>query len=115
MANKLHQTRIQSEVEANPSHSTRNRILSSTLSNLLDARKSLSKTDIEAIENHYGVDAAKLESLARFVNTPSIDEGSRRKMVDENGAEVITSKVCAFILLNFIPHHGLQAVWKERT
>lgn len=94
----MHQIRVQSEVEANPSHPIRNRILSSTLSNLLDARKSwVSRTDIEAFENHYGIDVDKLESLARFVNTPSIDEGSRRKTVDENGVEVITSKVSAFI------------------
>lgn len=90
----MHQTRIQSEVEASPSHPTRNRILSSTLSSLLDARKNTSsRTEVERIANQYGVDVAKLESLARFVNTPSIDEGSRQKTVDENGAEVITSKV----------------------
>ena len=98
LANKMHRIRVQSEVEANPSHPIRNRILSSTLSNLLGARKSwVSRTDIEAFENHYGIDVDKLESLARFVNTPSIDEGSRRKTVDENGVEVITSKVSAFI------------------
>ena len=108
LTNKMHQTRIQSEVEAKPSHPIRNRMLSSTLSNLLDARKSSpSRTDIETIENHYGVDVAKLESLARFVNTPSIDEGSRRKLVDENGVEVITSQVRAFIQLNSVPYDCL--------
>lgn len=90
----MHQSRIQSEVEANPSHPTRNRILSSTLSSLLDARKTASsRAELERIANEYGVDIAKLESLARFVNTPSIDEGSRKKTVDDEGAELVTSEV----------------------
>lgn len=39
------------------------------------------------------MDVAKLERLARFVNAPTIGEGTTVKTTDENGEELITSKV----------------------
>lgn len=89
----MHQTRAQSEVEASASH-TRNRLLSATLSNLLDERKrATSLKALENIANKYDIDIVKLESLARFVNSPTIDQGTTAKTRDASGEQMITSEV----------------------
>lgn len=90
----MHQSRLQSEVEAEPSNPKRNRLLSSTLNELLSERKAAtSRKKLEGLANNYGMDIAKLESLARFVNTPTIGEGTRTVIRDGNGEETITSTV----------------------
>jgi hypothetical protein len=89
----MHRTRAQSEVEASASN-TRNRLLSATLSNLLDERKRApSLQALENIANKYGMDIVKLESLARFVNSPTIDQGTTAKTRDASGEQMITSEV----------------------
>lgn len=94
----MHRSRLQSEVEADPSNSKRNRLLSSTLSELLNERKAAnSRKAIEGLANNYGMDIAKLESLARFVNTPTIGEGTRTVIRDGNGEETITSTVGSWL------------------
>ena len=86
--------RAQSEAEANTSNATRNRVLSSTLSDLLDERKKrTSIKDLESLANTHGMDLSKLEGLARFVNSPTIGEGTTVRTKDENGDEMITSTV----------------------
>jgi hypothetical protein len=90
--NRMHQTRARSEIEATPSHAARNRILSATLSELLDERKqATSFKELERIANKYDMDIAKLESLARFVNTPTIGEGTTTRTKDTNEEQIITS------------------------
>lgn len=93
----MYRTRAQSEAEANTSNATRNRVLSSTLSDLLDERKkSTSTKELESFANKYGMDLSKLESLSRFVNSPTIGEGTTVRTKDENGDEMITSTVSSY-------------------
>jgi len=90
--NRMYQTRAQSEAEATTSNATRNRILSSTLSDLLERRKNAtSNKELEILANKNGMDLAKLESLSRFVNSPTIGEGTTVRVKDENEDELITS------------------------
>ena len=42
------------------------------------------------LASRHNIDAEVLERLARVVNTPSEVEGSRRKVVDEEGQERFT-------------------------
>lgn len=90
----MHQSRAQAEFEATPSHATRNRLVSVTLSELLDERKAAtSRKALESIANKFGMDIAKLDSLARFVNTPTIGETTIMRNRNGNGEEIITSTV----------------------
>lgn len=66
------------------------------MSDLLEDRKyAASPKDIEKIAQRYGVDVAKVESLARYVNAPSVDHASKRRTLNNDGAETTTFKVCA--------------------
>jgi hypothetical protein len=90
--NRMYEARAHSEVQATMSHATRNRIHSSVLSDLLDQRKhATSSKEVASLANKYGMDIAKLESLSRFVNTPTIGEGTTTTVKYENGEEIITS------------------------
>jgi hypothetical protein len=115
----MHQSRARSEVEATASHPTRNRLLSGTLSDLLDERKkATSLKELETIANIHDIDIMKLESLARFVNSPAIGEGTIVRTRDAGGDQIITSTVCFITILKariseFL--HTLQAVWAEPT
>lgn len=92
-ASHMHRSVIQSEAEADPNNPTRNRVLSATLAELLNERKMAPRKDVEALVNGYGMDLAKLESLARHVNTPSVGEGTRKVIKHGSGEETITSTV----------------------
>ncbi|KAF7978092.1 hypothetical protein HWV62_1488 [Athelia sp. TMB] len=89
-AGRMYQSVVQSEAEADPSNTTRNRILSATLTELLNERKMATRKDVETLASNYGIDVAKLDSLARFVNTPSMGEGTRSVIKHGNGEETIT-------------------------
>lgn len=85
---------MQSEAEATPSNTTRNRLLASSLSELLDERKAVESTkDLQALANKYNIDVDKLESIAQFVTSPSVEESSHQTEVDANGEEIITMTV----------------------
>ncbi|OJA14003.1 hypothetical protein AZE42_07007 [Rhizopogon vesiculosus] len=87
----MYRSRIQSEVEASPSHSTRNRLLAASLSELLESRKTIkSQAELQALAERYGIDVTKLTELARFINTPSIDGGTIVKTVNQDGEETLT-------------------------
>ncbi|OCH95597.1 hypothetical protein OBBRIDRAFT_745346 [Obba rivulosa] len=90
-ASQTFQTRLQSEVEARSSRPTHNHLLPSSLTELLDERKAVTKrSELEDLANRYGIDVARLESLARFVNTPSIQQDSMIKTMGEDGVERVT-------------------------
>jgi hypothetical protein len=92
--NRLHQKRTQSEVEA--ASYPRNRLLSATLSDLLDERKrAVSPKELESIANKYDIDIVKLESLARFVNSPTVGKGTsvHVRNRDASREQMITSEV----------------------
>ncbi|KAJ7582814.1 hypothetical protein C8J56DRAFT_955798 [Mycena floridula] len=67
----------QSEQEAAAPHMTRNRLHAMSVTNLLDERKAATtKRDLARLAEKYGIDASKLENLARFVSSPSVEAGS---------------------------------------
>jgi hypothetical protein len=69
------------------------------LSDLLDERKKTnSLKELESIAKKYHIDIAKLESLARFVNSPTIGEGTTVMTKDANGERTITSTVSLVII-----------------
>ncbi|KAH7916033.1 hypothetical protein BJ138DRAFT_765044 [Hygrophoropsis aurantiaca] len=87
----MYRSRAQSEVEASPSHATQNRLLASSLSELLEARKTISSLEEEQdLAKRYGIDPAKLTELSRFVNTPSIDEKTVVRTMNTDGEETMT-------------------------
>jgi len=90
-AQQMHRSRLQSEMEASPSHSTRNRLLASSLSELLESRKTVkSQAELQALAEQYHIDVTKLDELAKFVNTPSIDESTIVKSTNQEGEETLT-------------------------
>jgi hypothetical protein len=85
----MHQSLRQSESEATPSNATRNRLLASSLHDLLNERKEVkSMKDLQALANNYDIDVDKLESVAQFLSCPSVGEGSYVPEVDANGGDV---------------------------
>jgi crotonobetainyl-CoA:carnitine CoA-transferase CaiB-like acyl-CoA transferase len=96
----MYRSRLQSEVEASPSHSTRNRLLAASLSELLESRKTVkSQTELQALAERYDIDVTKLTELARFINTPSIDESTIVKTMSQDGEEMVTMMVslCSYV------------------
>ncbi|KAG2146903.1 uncharacterized protein EDB93DRAFT_1250693 [Suillus bovinus] len=88
---QMHRSRLQSEVEALPLHSTRNRLLASSLSELLESRKTVkSQAELQALAEQYHIDVTKLDELAKFVNTPSIDESTIVRSTNQEGEETLT-------------------------
>ncbi|THU99334.1 hypothetical protein K435DRAFT_499211 [Dendrothele bispora CBS 962.96] len=87
------ESRLQSEREAfsmQPSESS-NRVQAPTLCFLLDKRKSTaSKRDIQDLASKYGLKVEKLESVARYVSSPSIQSGSIVKTVGQDGEEKVS-------------------------
>lgn len=93
----MYQTRNIAEQQAASARPVRNRLEAATLSTLLDDRKFVtSRSDLEQLAARYTVDVAVLERLARFVNSPSIGEGTVVRTVGDDGNERITMKVCEF-------------------
>ncbi|KAJ2917655.1 hypothetical protein MD484_g2781, partial [Candolleomyces efflorescens] len=89
--NRLFQSRAASEDEASSLKPSPNHLYAASLHELLDARKSArSKAELESLARRYNIDYAKLERLARFVNSPSVDEKLTVKSVDRNGDEQVT-------------------------
>lgn len=112
----MHRSVMQSEAEADPNNSTRNRILSATLAELLNERKMATRKDVETLANDYGMDVTKLESLARYLNTPSVGEGTRKVIKHGNGEETITTTVGLSPIArsqNTELYSYCQAVWEE--
>ncbi|KAG1756301.1 uncharacterized protein EDB91DRAFT_1241387 [Suillus paluster] len=91
---QMYRSRLQSEVEASPSHSTRNRLVAASLSDLLESRKTIkSQAELQALAERYHIDVAKLAELARFINAPSVDESTIVKSSNQDGEETLTMMV----------------------
>ncbi|KAI0080583.1 hypothetical protein K474DRAFT_1637466 [Panus rudis PR-1116 ss-1] len=91
--NRSFQTRIQSELEARSPRTLQNRLVASSLSELLDRRREVkSPQELEQLAKQYNIDLEKLEKLARFVNSVSIDENSVTKTLGEDGVETTKMK-----------------------
>ena len=91
----MYRSRRRSEAEASsPPESIQNRLLVASLTELLDARKSVtSSAELEALAKRYHVDVAKVQQLSRVVNTPSIDERTVVRTTDKHGEESLTMMV----------------------
>jgi hypothetical protein len=93
-ANNLLKSRERSEHEAFKPQLPRNHIHSIALSNLLDERKSVtSRSELQRLAERYGVDIWKLENLARFVSSPSVQGGRAVRAATKEGEESITMTV----------------------
>lgn len=69
-------------------------MLAGTLHGLLEERKSVAtREELEKLASRYEIDVDKLESVARFVSSPSVDEGAVRRKVDGDGVEQVKMKV----------------------
>lgn len=67
----------------------------STLSELLDRRKAARSTqELEKLCEEYGIEPSKLESLARFVNSPSINSATIRPIAGKSEEEGFMATVC---------------------
>ncbi|KAG6896733.1 hypothetical protein C0992_006450 [Termitomyces sp. T32_za158] len=85
---QLFKSRLESEHEASSTTPVHNRLHAVSLSYLFDERKSARSTqDIERLAKQYGIDASKLESLARYVSSPSVQSGSEKRTVEKDGEE----------------------------
>ncbi|KAF8448010.1 hypothetical protein L210DRAFT_2831911 [Boletus edulis BED1] len=83
----MYRSRMRSEAEAARAQPTKNCLLVSSLTELLEARKSVTdRAELETLATRYHMDATKLEQLARAVNTPSMD----KRMVVRHGEESVT-------------------------
>jgi hypothetical protein len=95
---RLFESRAKAEAAA--SEPSRNRLYAFVLSDLLDRRKAVrSRQDLEKLAKEFNIDVEKLESLGRFVNSPSINKATIRPIAgksEEDGfmAEVSISLIC---------------------
>ena len=91
-AQTLHRARIQAEAQSvRPAH---NRILAASLAELFDERKLLSTPqELKLLAQKYDMDVEKIESIARHVNSPSVDEASVVRQIQSDGSEKITMTV----------------------
>ncbi|KAJ7694176.1 hypothetical protein B0H17DRAFT_1058052 [Mycena rosella] len=88
LANQMFNSRVQSEAEAASPTPTQNRVQASTLSHLLDERKSIrTKRDMEFLAKRYGVDLEKLDAIAEFISTPSVHRNSVVRVAGKDGEE----------------------------
>ncbi|KAF5357869.1 hypothetical protein D9756_001825 [Leucocoprinus leucothites] len=63
------------------------------LASVLNARKSATdRGAVESVTRDLGIDLAKVESIVRFVNTPSVSKGGVKTVVDKDGNEQTIAK-----------------------
>jgi hypothetical protein len=87
-------TREESEKMANSATMPRNQLLASDLIDLLDERQKATSTgDLDRLAARHGIDREVLESLSRFVNSPTSDLTTRRKILGEDGSENVLTTV----------------------
>jgi len=80
-----------SEEEAASPTPVQNRLHASSLSELLDERKSITSTlELAELAKRYGIDVEVLERVAQYVNSPSVGESGTNRTVDDQGEEKIT-------------------------
>lgn len=113
----MYRSRMRSEAEASRLQSTENRLLASSLTELLEARKSTTNSaELETLAKRYRIDVAKLEQLGQVVNTPSIDETTVVRTTDKHGEESLTMMVSLLsqtgtLTLGSVVHN--QARWVD--
>jgi len=79
---RLFESRARSAAATEPA---KNQLYASVLTDLLDRRKGArSRDDLEKVAREFNIDVAKLETLARFVNSPSINSASIRPVAGKS-------------------------------
>ncbi|KAJ3476288.1 hypothetical protein NLI96_g11264 [Meripilus lineatus] len=110
VANQVDQvfrSRLQSESQARSTHSTRNRLLASSLTELLgDLKNAASMEDVNKLAKTHNMDTERILSLAKYITTPSVDQSSVTRTVDNQGVERISMK--SFTILVWL-------LYSERT
>ncbi|KAI0646888.1 hypothetical protein C8Q79DRAFT_1009047 [Trametes meyenii] len=90
-AQRLFQTRLQSEDEARSARPPHNHLVAGALIDLLEERKYVSTPkDLIQLANKYDIDHKKVENLARYVNSVSIHQDSVKRWVSDDGEERTT-------------------------
>ena len=93
---RLFQSRAASEDEASSFKPAHNHLYAGSLHELLDERKSArTHQDLINLANRYNIDVDKMERLARFVTSPSVDNNLNVRKVDKNGGVFVTLTVCS--------------------
>ena len=111
----MFESRKLSEEQAGSYESIHNRMTAASLFDLLDARKNVrSRAELQDLAKSFNIDVALLESLARFVNTPSVGEQTSVSGV-ENGEDRIISQVRLSSLHSdfLLTNSGCQALWAD--
>ncbi|KAF5391396.1 hypothetical protein D9757_002045 [Collybiopsis confluens] len=92
-ARKMIERRIESEEQAASMHATRNHVQASTLTYLLDQRKSnISEQELASLTDKYGMDIEKLEGVSAHIASPSISgESVVRRVRNEDGEEEVAA------------------------
>ena len=97
--NRLFESRAKPEFEALSPQLSKNHLYSSTLTELLNQRKSAhTQKDLEKLSLEFGIEPDKLESLARFVTSPSV-VGTAPHFVGEDGEGSMTTVRHLFITI----------------
>jgi hypothetical protein len=103
--NRLFESRAKPEFEASSSHIPKNHLYSSTLTELLNQRKSAhTQKDLEKLSKEFGIELDKLESLVRFVTSPSVI-GATIHSVRKDGERSMSSVRCLRIVV-ILSHLG---------
>ncbi|KAF5331143.1 hypothetical protein D9619_005745 [Psilocybe cf. subviscida] len=87
---RLFDSRAKSELElaSATGGTSANRMYASTLSELLDRRKAARNAqELQKLCEEYGIEPSKLESLARFVSSPSINSSTIRPIAGKSEEE----------------------------
>ncbi|KAJ7219100.1 hypothetical protein GGX14DRAFT_589990 [Mycena pura] len=93
-ADHMYNSRLLSENEAASANPPQNRVQASRLSQLLDERKSVrTARDMEFLAKRFGVDLEKLESISKFLSTPSVHANSLVRDVHKDGGDKQVMKV----------------------
>lgn len=99
--NRLFESRAKPEFEASSPHLPKNHLYSSTLTELLNQRKSVhTQMDLEKLSKEFGIELDKLESLVRFVTSPSVI-GTAIHSVRKDGERSISAVRCLRIIVIF--------------
>ncbi|KAK7015021.1 hypothetical protein R3P38DRAFT_2544126 [Favolaschia claudopus] len=88
LTKKMFDSRVQSETQADSATHTQNRLHATRLTLLLNERKSVrTRRDMEFLAQRYGVDLNKLDAIAKFVSTPSVQANSGLRVQTSDGQE----------------------------
>ena len=104
-AQPISQSRLRSDDETRSSRPTHNRLIASSLLDLLQERKYITtQKQLEELVNKYDVDLDKIQRLASHVNSVSVDQNTVKRWVGEDGAEHVTMLVSVSLSLYTCMH-----------